>query len=67
MEKVYLTPKEVAETLGVSVSTAYKIMHKLNKELEAQGFMTVSGRVNRRYFYEKACYGEPATNERKES
>ena len=67
MEKVYLTPKEVAETLGVSVSTAYKIMRKLNKELEAMGFMTVSGRVNRRYFYEKACYGEPVTNERKES
>ena len=67
MEKVYLTPKEVAETLGVSLSTAYKIMRKLNKELEAQGFMTVSGRVNRRYFYEKTCYGEPVTNERKES
>lgn len=55
MEKVYLNPEEVSETLGVSVSTAYKIMRKLNKELEAMGFMTVSGRVNKRYFIEKAC------------
>ncbi len=55
--KTYLSPQEVAEMLGVSVSTAYKIMRRLNKELAAQGYMTVSGRVNRNYFIEKACYG----------
>lgn len=67
MEKVYLNPKEVSEMLGVSVSTAYKIMRKLNKELEAMSFMTVSGRVNKRYFIEKACYGGLSSTERKES
>lgn len=66
MEKVYLNPQEVSEMLGISVSTAYKIMRKLNKELEAMGFMTVSGRVNKRYFIEKACYGGLNSTERKE-
>jgi hypothetical protein len=39
------------------VSTAYKTIRKLNKELEAQGFTTLCGRVNRNYFIEKTCYG----------
>ena len=57
MEKTYFTPKEVAEMLGCSVSTAYKTIRKLNKELEAQGFTTLCGRANRNYFIEKTCYG----------
>lgn len=67
MNKVYLTPNEVSEMLGVSISTAYKIMRKLNKELEAMRFMTVSGRVNCKYFIEKACYGGMNDLERKKS
>lgn len=56
-ERTYLTSQEVAEMMGVSVSTAYKVMRQLNKELAAKGYMTVSGRINRNYFIEKACYG----------
>lgn len=67
MEKVYLNPQEVSEMLGISVSTAYKIMRKLNKELQEKGFMTVSGRVNRKYFIEKACYGGLTSTEGKEA
>jgi Mn-dependent DtxR family transcriptional regulator len=57
VEKTYLKVDEVAELLGVSKSYAYKIVQKLNAELNAKGFLTISGRVNKKYFLEKACYG----------
>ena len=49
---------EVAQELGVSKSYAYKIVQKLNAELKSLGYLTISGRVNRKFFYEKLCYGE---------
>ena len=48
---------DVARELGISVSHAYKIMQRLNKELKEKGYMTIAGRVNRKYFMEKFCYG----------
>ena len=53
----FMTVAEVAETLGISKSHAYKIVHRLNEELKDKGFITISGKINRRYFEEKACYG----------
>ena len=53
----FMKVEEVAEELGISKSYAYKIMQKLNAELKAQGFLRISGRVNKRYFLERACYG----------
>lgn len=49
--------EEVAKELGVSKSYAYKIVQKLNNELKEQGFLTISGRVNKQYFLERTCYG----------
>ena len=49
--------EDVAKELEVSVSHAYKIMRKLNAELKAQGYMTIAGRDNRKFFMEKFCYG----------
>ena len=57
-DKVYLSVDEVAGILGVSVSYAYKLVRKLNDELEKMGFITISGKVNRNYFIERTCYGE---------
>lgn len=48
-----ITAGEIAESLSVSKSCAYKIMHKLNEELKANGFYTVAGKVSRQYFEEK--------------
>lgn len=56
-KKLMMSADEVAETLGVSISHAYKIVRALNKDLESKGFITVAGRVSRRYFEEK-FYGE---------
>ncbi len=54
----FMRAEDVAKELEVSVSHAYKIMRKLNAELKEKGFMTISGRVNRKYFMEKFCYIE---------
>ena len=51
--KNVITADEIAECLGVSKSSAYKIMHTLNKELKAKGFYTLAGKLSRRYFEEK--------------
>ena len=53
----FMRVEEVAQELGISKSYAYKIVQKLNAELEGKGYLTISGRINRRYFMEKLCYG----------
>ena len=51
--KNFLNASDVSECMGISIPMAYKIIRKLNDELKAQGFITVSGKVNRRYFEQK--------------
>lgn len=53
----FMRVEDVAEELGISKSYAYKIVQQLNAELKAQGFLTISGRINKQYFLEKTCYG----------
>lgn len=55
-DKLFITVKDVAETLQVSNSYAYQIMRKLNAELEEMGYITVTGKINTQYFLEKTCY-----------
>ena len=50
---VFITAQEVAELLGISKSKAYTIVRELNEELSAMGFITVAGRVSRKFFEEK--------------
>ena len=57
MNNSFMRVEEVAKELGVSQSYAYKIVQKLNAELKEQGFLTISGRVNKQYFLERTCYG----------
>ena len=63
MTNSFLRVDDVAKILDVSKSYAYKIVQKLNKELESMDYITISGRVNKQYFMEKTCYG---TKERKD-
>lgn len=44
---------EVAQLLDVKPSRAYSIIKQLNKELIAQGYMTLSGRIERSYLLER--------------
>lgn len=50
---MFMKVEEVAEELGVSVPFAYKLIRKLNKELEQTGCITISGRIDRKFFHEK--------------
>lgn len=50
--KRFLTATEVAEILGISRSAAYRIIRRLNAELETAGKITVAGKVSAKYFYE---------------
>ena len=59
----YLRAENVAEIMGIAKAYAYKIMRKLNAELDEQGYITVSGRINRKYVMERTCYD---TNEQKD-
>lgn len=39
--KRFLTAQDVMEMLGVSLSYSYKLIRRLNSELEADGFVTI--------------------------
>ena len=43
---------DVEEILGVSESYAYKLIRKLNKEMQDLGFQTIQGRIDTKFFYE---------------
>lgn len=49
----YIQVDEVMTRMRVSQSKAYGIMKGLNKELKEKGYLTVAGRVPRRYFEER--------------
>lgn len=51
--KNFLNATDVSEYMGISIPLAYKIIRKLNNELKAQGYITVAGKINRRYFEAK--------------
>ena len=46
MEKMFLRVSDVEEILGVSESYAYKLIRKLNKEMQDMGFQTIQGRID---------------------
>ena len=58
---LFVTAGEVAQDLGVSKPFAYKLVRQMNEELEAKGFITIAGRVSRKY-YEEKFYGMAQAN-----
>lgn len=53
MENYFLRPEDVAEYLDLSVSASYKVIRSLNDELTSAGYKTYSGRVSKKYFFER--------------
>ena len=49
-DNAFMRVEEVAQELGVSVSYAYRIIQRLNAEMREKGYLTISGRINRKYF-----------------
>lgn len=61
MEKAYVDVKEVASAFGISEGKGYAIIRELNAELKGKGFITVAGKLPRKFFEEKNYgYGEVA-------
>ena len=57
MEKSrFITAEEMAKDLCVSKAHAYKVIRQMNDELSARGYLTIAGRVSRKY-YEERFYG----------
>ena len=57
-EHSFMRVDDVAQELGVSKSYAYKLIQRLNTELREKGYLTILGRVSRKYFTEKLCSDE---------
>ena len=58
---LFVTAGVIAEELGISKPFAYKLVRQMNEELEAKGFLTIAGRVSRKY-YEEKFYGITKVN-----
>ena len=53
MDEKFMKVEDVMEVLGISKSLAYRFMRQMNEELEAKGFITIHGKVSRKYFMER--------------
>lgn len=51
--KQFLTAADVAKICSCSLSSAYKIIRRLNAELDAKGYIVLPGKVSAAYFSEK--------------
>ncbi|MBR3573842.1 MAG: ICEBs1 excisionase [Lachnospiraceae bacterium] len=49
-DKIYINAPELSKMLDISLGYAYKIIRRMNKDLEKQGFLVISGKVPRKYF-----------------
>lgn len=54
---LFFSAQDVAKLVSVSVPTAYKMIQQMNDELRVMGYLTISGKVNRRYFESKIFGG----------
>ena len=52
-KELFVRAEEVAGALGISKPYASKLVREMNEELKQKGFLTIPGRVSRRYFEEK--------------
>ena len=57
MQSDVVRVSEVMTRLDCSERKAYEVIHKLNTELKAKGYITLAGRVPRGYFEQKCRIG----------
>ncbi|MEG0022796.1 MAG: helix-turn-helix domain-containing protein [Cetobacterium sp.] len=53
VENKFFNVKDISEMLGISETTAYRLIKKLNEDLKKKGMITISGRISKRYFQER--------------
>lgn len=57
-EKILLRVDDVQKALQISEQKAYDVIRTLNEELNAKGYITIRGRVNKEYFMKRFQYSE---------
>jgi len=55
-KNLFIRVDEMVKELQISKPYAYKLMREMNEDLKKKGFMTIAGRVSRKY-YEEKFYG----------
>lgn len=58
MDTLFMSADEVAKEMNVSKAYAYRIIQRLNKEMQDMGYITVAGKVNRKFFMKKVNYND---------
>lgn len=49
----FLNASDVANIMQISTTSAYRIIKRLNAELQDQGYIIIPGKISRRFFEEK--------------
>lgn len=62
MSNPMIMASEVAEIFKVSKRKGYSIIDQLNCELREKGYITIAGRVSRKYFFERTGLESPTEN-----
>lgn len=60
MENKILTAEQVADLCKVKIGKAYQIIREINEELKKEGFITIRGRVNKKYLLKRLGIEEVA-------
>lgn len=63
-DKRFLSVDDVTKIMECSKSAAYTIIKKLNAELEEKQYITIHGKINAKYFFER-IYDGAESEERK--
>ena len=50
---IFITAAEMAEMISISKPYAYKLIRQMNDELDAKGFITIPGKVSKKFFEER--------------
>ena len=54
-ERVFYEVTDVCHILGVCKSKGYALIKQLNAELSKNGFITIQGKVSKKYFNERVA------------
>lgn len=55
-DNTFMDVESIMKVTGMSEAYAYKLIKTLNEELSKKGFITIRGRVSKKYFEER-IYG----------
>ena len=51
----FMNAIDISQELQISRSSAYKVIRKLNDELQEKGYLVVTGKIPKNYFVSRYC------------